>query len=185
MTILEWLASASGAVLIATALHDVFHTLLQPSGTGRLTQAIFLGGWRLGRLAGERGKNVAAPLAIVSTAFAWAGMVAVGCALVYWPHLPERFYIAEGLGSIVHGNLVDALYVSGVALTTVGFGNVPPRDGLLRLVLVTEGLIGFALLSASISWILAIYPALQRSRALAGRISTLMHGDDEPRLTVG
>lgn len=83
------------------------------------------------------------------------------------------------------GNFVDALYVSGVALTTVGFGNVVPQDGLLRLALVIEGVIGFALLTASISWVLAIYPGLQRSRALAGRTLTLLEGGDDPRLIAG
>jgi hypothetical protein len=182
VTAAEWLVSAAGALLIATALRDVFHTILEPSGAGSLPQAIFRGTWRLARLGGDRGKNLAAPLAIVVTISAWTSMVAVGYGLIYWPHLPEEFYVTEGLRAAIQGNIIDALYVSGVALTTVGFGNVVAEGPMLRLALVIESLVGFALLTASASWILSIYPALQRSRSLAGRISTLLDGGSDPKL---
>lgn len=54
------------------------------------------------------------------------------------------------------------------------------------MALVVEALVGFGLLSASISWVLSIYPALMRHRVLAARIGVLVSGDgDQARLVEG
>jgi Ion channel len=71
------------------------------------------------------------------------------------------------------GRLVDALNVSLVTLTTLGFGDVTPTDAWLRLLAPIEALLGFGLLTASISWLLLIYPALSRRRSLAYEVALL------------
>jgi hypothetical protein len=64
---------------------------------------------------------------------------------------------------------------------TLGFGDIVPTSEWLRVVVPVEALIGFALMTAAVTWVLQIYPALTRRRALAIRLS-LLHRVDVRRL---
>lgn len=174
MSPLEWLATGAGVALVAGALREVFHTLLYPSGAGQMTPAVFRVVWAGAHPAGGRAVQLAGPLAVVASIVIWALMLVVGWALVYWPHLPEQFQVAQGIPVSRQGSLADAVYVPAVALATLGYGDIVAEETLLRLALSAEAVIGFALLTASISWVLSIYPALMRRRALAARITTLL-----------
>jgi hypothetical protein len=81
-------------------------------------------------------------------------------------------------------DLVHALNVSLVTLTTLGFGDITPTSEALRLILPLEALLGFGLLSASISWLVSIYPALSRRRSLAYEISLLRAAEAEDDLSL-
>lgn len=185
MTVTEWLATVAGAVLVGVALRDVFHTLLQPSGAGQLSTAIFRTIWRVARRAGVGAMDIAGPAGLVFTIAAWTAMLLAGCALMYVPHLPAAFVVADGLRPAAQDGVLDALYLSGTALTTLGFGDIVAESTALRLALVAEGVIGFALLTASISWVLSTYPALSRRRALASRIALLLAGEGDDVRVVG
>ncbi|MFD9036007.1 potassium channel family protein [Streptomyces sp. NPDC059567] len=101
-------------------------------------------------------------------------MTVVACwTLIYWPHLPEGFVYSDVLRPADRVGLLNAVHVSLVTLSTLGLGDIAPTEGWLRVVAPMEGLIGFALLSATVSWILGIHPALARRRALALRLSHL------------
>lgn len=58
-------------------------------------------------------------------------------------------------------------------MATLGFGDVVPADPVLRLLTPFEALFGFVLLTAAISWILQVYPALGRRRSFAKRQNIL------------
>lgn len=164
----------------------MFHTLLHPSGVGGLTPALFRAARRLGHRGGGRLLDLVAPSSIVASIVMWSVMLVVGWALVYWPHLPEQFQTMEGVPARTQGSVLDAVYVSGVTLTTLGYGDVVADETPLRLLLVAEALIGFALLSASITWALSVYPALARRRTLGARIRLLLEGDGaDARLAPG
>jgi len=66
-----------------------------------------------------------------------------------------------------------------VTLSTVGFGDVSPDAVVLRLVSPLEALLGLGLLTASISWLLSIYPVLSRRRSLAYEINLLTDAERE------
>jgi len=70
-------------------------------------------------------------------------------------------------------DFVDALYMSLVTLGTIGYGDISPATDVLRLIVPLEALVGFALLTASVSWVLTVYPALSRRRSLAYEITLL------------
>lgn len=179
---LEWLATLLGGGLVVAGLRDVFHTLLHPSGVGTISVMIFRATSDAARRLG-RGLKLAGPLAVVGTVSAWTGMLALGAALVYWPHLPDGFELADGLERSEQDGILDALYLSVTALSTLGFGDIVAESTWLRLALVIEALIGFGLLTASLSWILSVYPALMRRRSLAVRIHGLVEGQgDDARL---
>jgi hypothetical protein len=103
----------------------------------------------------------------------WGVLASLGWALVYWPHMHDGFTFPDSSPASHDPGFVDALYLSLVTISTLGFGDVFPSTDWLRIVNPLEALFGFALLTAAVSWVLQIYPALSRRRELALRLSTL------------
>jgi hypothetical protein len=164
--------SAAGAVLVLVALRDIFSTIWHPGGRGGLTRRLMLGIWTLGRHVRWL-HRLSGPLAMVTVVFVWLTMILLGWALVYWPHLPAGFLYSTGLDPAMHDGLSDALYLSAVTLGTLGFGDISPVAPWLRIAVPVESLIGFGLISASVSWVLEVYPAITRRRSLAVRLAHL------------
>ncbi|MFI9209264.1 potassium channel family protein [Streptomyces sp. NPDC053253] len=170
---MTWLATPAGAVLVLFILRDVFHTLWHPTRHGGLSKLVMVSLWWLSPRLGRRRRpaGLAGPLGMVTVVATWALTVAVGWGLIYWPHMPEEFSYAAGLVPSEHAGPLDALYISLVTLATLGLGDIAPTSGWLRVLAPMEALVGFVLLSATVAWILGIYPALARRRALALRLS--------------
>ena len=158
-----------GAGLVLLMLVDVFRTLLYPHGSGPLGRTIMRGFWLASRKLRGRGSFIAAPLAMAAVIGAWASLAAIGWALLYLPHLPAGF--VHGPGVPQRGDFAEALYISLVTLSTLGFGDIVPADPLLRLVVALQAVTGFGLLTATVTWILQTYPALNRRRTLAHQLN--------------
>jgi hypothetical protein len=171
----KWLITAAGAALVLVGLRDLFHTLWHPTGRGSLSTAVMTGLWRLTRRFGARGTiaALAGPLSMIVVILMWTLIIVAGWTLVYWPHVPDGFSYAPGLEPGRRADIVDGLYLSLVMVGTLGLGDIAPTDAWLRIVAPLEALIGFALLTAAVSWISQIYPALTRRRLLALRLASL------------
>ncbi|VXB84070.1 potassium channel family protein [Arthrobacter sp. 8AJ] len=163
------LLTAVGAALILLMIADVFHTLLYPHGSGPVGRTIMRGFWLLSRKLRGGASSVAAPLAMAAVIAAWATLAAVGWALLYLPHLPAGFSYSNDIPR--QADFAEALYISLVALSTAGFGEIVAIHPVLRLVMAFQAVAGFGLLTATVSWILQTYPALSRRRALAHRLN--------------
>jgi hypothetical protein len=50
----------------------------------------------------------------------------VGWALVFLPQMPQGFNFAPGLDPSQHSGFLDAIYVSLVNLTSLGYGDITP-----------------------------------------------------------
>ena len=170
---LDWLVTGAGAVLLLLTLRDIFHTLWHPSAGGSLSQVVIRGIWRAGRRRRRRGhpRAVTGPVALLAVVVTWLSLVILGGALLYAPHLPEGFVYGPGVEPAEDGGFVDGLYLSAVTVSTLGFGDIVPGETWMRLVVPVQSLIGFALLTAAVGWIVLVYPALSRRRALAARLS--------------
>jgi hypothetical protein len=167
--------TVAAVVVVGIALRDVFDTLFHESGRAVLSRLVMRGVWRLFRRLGGRDRlSLAGPIALIAVVMSWATMLVVGWALLLMPHMPDSFVFNGGPRS---GRVVESLYLSLVTLTTVGFGDIAPAEGWLRLVTPLEALIGFGLLTASVSWLLSIYPLLSRRRSLAYEIHLLTEAE--------
>jgi hypothetical protein len=179
------IATVVGACLVIVALRDVFDTLLHPHGHGVVSQGLIRGVWRAMRRA-ARGNHamlsLAGPLAFVSVIAAWGALVIVGFGLILWPHFPEGF-AGPGIAMDDGDGLANAIYLSMVNLTSLGYGDIVPTGDLLRFLGPLETLIGLGLLTASISWILFLYRVLSDYRSLSHEISVLL--DAERRSATG
>ncbi|WP_104118961.1 potassium channel family protein [Arthrobacter sp. B1805] len=170
---MTWIFTALGFIIIGVGLRDVFHTLLHPSGQGGLTKAAMNSTWKIFKPLGLKAVSLAGPLGIVAVIVLWAALQVLGWALVYYPHVPQGFTYSDGITPSRYPDFIEALYVSTVTLSTLGFGDVIATDPWIRALSPVEALIGFALLTAAVSWFLQLYPALARRRALALRLTVL------------
>lgn len=172
---MDWVVSLLGAGLVMAALRDLFHTIWHPTRRGGISRLVMAALWRLSHPlpARKRVAELVGPLAMVVVVGMWAFTIVLGWAIVYLPHMPEGFTFAAGLEPTEHGGLLDSLYLSLVTVATLGFGDIAPTADWLRILAPLEALVGFVLLSATVSWVLQIYPALARRRSLALRLATL------------
>jgi hypothetical protein len=162
-----------GVVLILLAIRDVFHTLFNPSKHGDLSEWIARSIWRGIKHTLPRHLNFAGPLAFVSVVLYWTVSVIFGFALIYFPRMSEAFTVGVGLNHSRYTSFVGALDASIGSLITLSTG-VYSTKPWMGLIMGTESIIGFGLLTASVSWILSIYPVLEHRKSLAHEAS-LMH----------
>ncbi len=167
------IVSVAGIALVAVALWDVFHTLWHPSGQGALSDLLVKAVWKAARHGGPRTRELAGPIALATVIGSWLGLVLLGGALVSWPHLPDEFSYSPGLSPTRGTEFTDAVYLSIVTTATLGFGDIVPTSSWLRIVIPVQALISFGLLTAAVTWLLQLYPALTRRRVLSLQIATL------------
>ncbi len=171
-----------GIVIVVTVLRDVFHTLFHPSGNGNIARRLMRIVWHLFRWAarGEPDRlQLAGPIALIAIFTAWTASLIIGWALIIWPFLPEQFLLPPDLDAATQGGVLDALYVSLVTLATLGYGDITPETDWLRLIVPVEALVGFALVTAAISWVLSIYPVLSRRHSLARSVTLMREAEGE------
>ncbi len=169
------LATLLGVALIAVALRDIFQELFHPGGGGSLGRTLMGAVWRLfRRIAAPRRRallSFAGPSALLTIIASWVLLLWVGWALIYWPRMPENFSFSPGLDPRTQDGFVDALYLSLTTMTTLGYGDVTPSAGWLRILATLQAMTGFGLLTASVTWVLSLYPAFHRRQSLAQEIS--------------
>lgn len=162
------LALVPGAALVLIVAWDIMLTLLHPTARGPLSYAANRATWSAARavsirLLGGRGLSYAGPLAVVMNVYAWVLTLWLGYALIYLPFVDSLAY--DPAASFEGKGFPEALYLSGAALTTAGFGDVAANDDILRLVTTVEAASGFGVLSAAIAFVLSLYPLISHLRS--------------------
>jgi hypothetical protein len=171
----DWVIAVAGSLLVAVVVRDVFHTLFHPIGHGSIAPQVMKFVWRLLRLfpPDRRIASLTGPLGIALVVLTWGAIAVVGWAMLYLAQMPDGFAFSSELNPAQRNEVFDSLYVSLVTIGTLGFGDIVPTSPFLRLIVPLEALFGFMLLTAAVSWVLQIYPALHRRRVLALQLSTL------------
>ncbi len=160
-----------GIALIVLALRDIFDVLFHPLGRGVIARGIVTGTSAVAaRLPGRRGGLLVGPVSYIVVVGTWATLLAVGWALIFMPQMPGGFTFDPQLDPAQHSGFVDALYLSLVNLTSLGYGDISPAASLLRVLGPVETLFGLGLLTASISWLISIYNAISRRDSLAHEV---------------
>jgi len=156
-------------------VRDVFHTLFHPIGHGSIAPQVMKFVWWLLRLfhPDRRIASLTGPLGIALVVLTWGFLAVLGWAMLYFAQMPDGFAYSSELNPAERNDVFDSLYLSLVTIGTLGFGDIVPTSPVLRLLVPLEALFGFMLLTAAVSWVLQIYPALHRRRVLALQLSTL------------
>lgn len=164
---------ALGAALVLGTLREVFHTLFHPSGQGRPTMGIFRAVWMLTGRLGARARSLSGPLSMALVIALWIGVLVVGWALIYWPSMPDSFIYSSTLEPTAEDDFLDALYYAGVTQSTLGYGTIAPEQGIFRILAPLQAALGFGLFTLVVTWVLSVYPALQRQRSAASLAHSL------------
>lgn len=171
-----------GTLLALLVMADIVLTVLHPGVRGPLSHRIDSAAWSavraLGRVS-DRPRLLAhaGPAAVLATVLAWILGLSVGFALIYVPHIDG--FARDGDIGFQGPAFVRSLYVSTVALTTVGFGDVVATTNPLRLATTAEAGAGLITITAAITYVLSLYPLVAVHRATALRVNDLgLHDPD-------
>ncbi len=167
--------AALGSLIVLLTLREVFRDLFNPSATGSLSDFVARNVFNLFRHI-PRLLSSAGPLSIVLVIFIWAMSVCVGFALIYWAMPTGHFKVQVGQPPVGFWPMV---YFSLNIVTTLGLGDYGPVPVWLHLLVTFEALLGFGILTASISSIVLVQAAVGRTRNLARRISLLNRAEQE------
>jgi hypothetical protein len=162
-----------GLSILMLVVYEVYATILHARGrSGPIGEALNRTLWgaaravafRLTRARRHRLLNSVGPLLLPLFIILLIALLIVGFALIYYPRMPANFSAQAGA---VTSPWVTSLYFSGTTLTTVGYGEIAPHTTGMRLTALFEAASGFALISLAITYLITVYRALERKRAVA------------------
>jgi hypothetical protein len=169
------LAAAStfiGCILFVLLIREVFEQLLHPEGRALLGVRILRGCRHLARHGGDRAMVIAGPVSVGLVLSMWFVIAVIAWALLLFPFIPDGFTYAGDQHA--HAPFLDALYISMVTVSTLGYGDIVPETAGLRIFAPLLSVMGFGLLTASLTWMLSLYAPLARHRTLARHAHQLL-----------
>jgi hypothetical protein len=174
-----------GCMLIAVSILDQFQTLFYPAGHGTLSSWIGKIVWRLIRPIGRWKKNAltfAGPISMLLIIVVWANLLLFGWALLFYPELGS-FTMMQGIDPQQHHTFADAVNISLGSLITLA-GDMMPTKRFLRFAMGVEGVVGFGLLTASVSWLLSVYPILESARSFAQQVMSMYSAREKAKINL-
>ena len=169
----------AGILVVLFTLREVFRDIFHPTLSGTVSDlAGHAASWMF---RSTRFRAAVGPGALVTVIFLWVFSSAAGFALIYFPLFPEQLGPASATATIQQRAL-HSLYMSVGSLGTFQVFDVGIRNSWIRLIVGMEGLVGISLITASVSWLVLIYPALERMRFLSKRTFMLANAAERMKL---
>jgi hypothetical protein len=178
-----WLKAAVGAAIVLFAVREVFNDLFHPTESGALSEWVASRIFRVFRRWPGM-LPTSGPLSIALVILTWAMMLAAGFALIYWASFPAGYDVQSPVPADAWSRWWWSFYFSLEMMTTLGLGDIRPNPTWLKLLSACHTLLGFSLVTASITWILLIFPALRRMRTLARKTMTLREAQEQTGTSV-
>jgi hypothetical protein len=172
----------AGTLIVLFTLREVFRDIFHPTRSGNLSDAIGRGMSLL--LRHTRLRPAVGPLALIAVLIAWILLLCVGFAVLYLGLYPQDFTTTAGVDSLRWGSrIIHCLYFSVGALCTFQTFDLNPRTDWLRLIVAIQGLVGISMITASVSWLVLLYPALARQRATARMLTLATEAEERTGLS--
>ncbi|MGI4979405.1 MAG: hypothetical protein ACRYHB_03290 [Janthinobacterium lividum] len=173
----------AGTFLVLFTLREVFRDIFHPTLSGNLSDALGDGLSLL--LRHTRLRQAAGPLVLIAVLLSWIVLLCLGFAIIYYGLYPQDFTTTAGVESMSVGSrMVHCLYFSAGALCTFQTFDLNPKTDWLRLIVALQGLVGISMITASVSWLVLLYPALARVRATARWLSIAAEAEERSGLSV-
>jgi hypothetical protein len=169
----------AGAGLVLTAAIDAVSTLVTTQRrSSRLwpTYVFYRRTWRAWRALGRRFSSEAGrerllavygPLSLLGLLVVWVVLLLAGWGLV-WLVLRERL---SGVGSYL-----DAVYFAGAGFFTVGFGDVVPVGGVVRLLALVQAFMGLVTIALVVGYLPMLFGAYSRREVQLLTLDDLTEG---------
>ena len=177
------LCVALGVLLVLAAMLDIVATVLHPEFesalSSRFQQSIW---WLLRRISHALPDSLhglsllswGVPLMVAGLVALWIVLLITGFALIYWPWIGNPAMFSSD--TAITADFGSALYFSGVTMGTLGYGDIQPIAPLIRVLAVTESLLGLVTISFTVSYVLSIYPTLAHQREIATALDAEVAG---------
>jgi hypothetical protein len=178
-----WWKIALGLAIILFTVREMFNDLFHPTQSGAFSEWMASRIFRLYRRWPSM-LPTAGPLSVALVIAAWAMLLATGFALIYWARFPTDYTVPAGAAPTGSDRWWWSFYYSLEMMTTLGLGDLRPNPTWLKLLSVFHTLIGFSFVTASITWIVLVFPALRRMRTLARKASTLRDAEERTGVSV-
>jgi hypothetical protein len=170
---IKFALTLSGVLLLLLVAVDVYSTILDDRPRiGPLGDTLNRSAWRaaltIARRISRQGRhrllNLVAPLLMPALIIIYVALIVLGFSLIYEPRLTTQFHTVRDPSTL---DFSDAVYFSGMTLTTAGDSELVAGTTTTRLLAVAESASGVALISLAITYLLTVYGALQRKRTVA------------------
>jgi ion channel len=161
------LTAVFGLALLVFVLWDGFEAMVLPRRVTRkirVSRLFYRSTWKVWSAIGRRmdpGKrreaylSVYGPLSMLLLFGVWAIGLVCSFGLIYWS-------LGSPLRADFPMNLWLDLYMSGTTFFTLGLGDIVPRSGLARLIIVAEAGMGLAFLALLLSYLPVLYQSFSR-----------------------
>lgn len=186
---MSWILFVLGVGLVVVGILDVFFTVLHYDDLGFLSNRLHRGIWSITHYLTapmppnlrNLGLSLGGPLMIPATIALWMGLVMVGFALIYYAGMSEGNFAFD---YDVDQNFWRMFYLSGVTVATLGYGDITPISLLYEVLTLSEALIGFGILTLSISYVLGIYGFLHQLTVLNSDLYHQAEDATDPKSTL-
>lgn len=173
------LIEIAGVGVVLFTLRDVFHDIFHPTRSGSLSD--FIGAVTSKGFRHTRFRPAVGPFALVAVILSWVIFLTIGFALIYFPLFPGPIQTNSATSGLAD-RILRSLSISLGSLDTFQTFDMYFRPAWLKLIVAVEGLFGICLITASVSWLVLIYPALERMRFLARRTFALVRAREKSGL---
>jgi hypothetical protein len=162
----------TGVVLLIAALVDVLWTTLWPDGgSGPLSGLLTTLVWRLMRLIGrfwDRALSLAGPFVLAATLIMWIAMLWAGWVLLF---AADSDSLIPKAGTDVSWS--GRIYFVAYSMFTMGNGDFSPAEGWAQLATSLTTATGMVIVTASVTYLLSVIPAVAQKRAFAASVTAL------------
>jgi len=169
----NFLFTGAGVFLLILVFYDIHATILRATKQpGPFSTFLNRGLWwiatratqTLARRRRHRILSAIGPLLMPSLIAFFILMLLIGFALIYLPRMQTDFKVD---GTAYGSQVLQAFYFSGTTFLTIGYGDIMPISSATRIIALFEGATGLAIISLAITYLLTVYNALERKRAVA------------------
>jgi hypothetical protein len=160
---------AAGTLVVAGVLYDLLLSVVVPRpspGSWRISNLVLRHAWPAWRWIGFRVRpdrregflGSFAPSIVIGLLVIWVVFLGFGYAMILWAIREQLQPAPNGFGT--------ALYFSGVALLTIGFGDIVPVSAAARLVVLIEAGTGLGTVALVISMLFSLFASFQRRETM-------------------
>jgi hypothetical protein len=103
------------------------------------------------------------PVTIILLPFTWTWLLTIASALVIHPLLGSTIVAQQGASAT---DFITALYAAGTSLAITGSSEYIPANDFTRFLFLANAVSGTSLLTLTITYLMQVYPALQRRNSL-------------------
>lgn len=171
---------AAGAAIALAALLDLFVTVFNYDGFSFLANRLHGVLWKAMRTlarplpSGARHTvlSLGSAAMLPATYMLWLGLLITGFAMMFYAGLRAHGFVSQagrGIGT--------AFYLSAGDITSLTFGDVTPRSGLMRALVVLETVIGLTTFTLALGYVVTTFDVL---RTLDGLHAIVRRHADDP-----